>query len=210
VTTVLAVAPTRAAGAALEALGKRRPDLSVTVAVGAASLIQPIEEARPEVLVLARPPASLVARLRELARRARPPAVVVLTDDPRPWLRPDALRSGVRGVLPGEAEAVEVIAAIDAAAAGLLTIHPDLLDALRPSAPVRRAPPGVADQPLTARELEVLSMLAEGLGNKTIAARLGISGHTVKFHLASIFAKLGAGTRTEAVALGVRRGLIAI
>jgi DNA-binding NarL/FixJ family response regulator len=54
----------------------------------------------------------------------------------------------------------------------------------------------------------VLAMLAEGLGNKVIAARLAISEHTVKFHLASIYAKLGVSTRTEAVTAGVRRGLV--
>jgi DNA-binding NarL/FixJ family response regulator len=61
---------------------------------------------------------------------------------------------------------------------------------------------------LTAREIEVLRMLAEGFANKEIASRLGISDHTVKFHISSILAKLGASTRTEAVTLGVRKGLI--
>src|SRR5262249_22163099 len=61
---------------------------------------------------------------------------------------------------------------------------------------------------LTPREVKVLAMVAEGLSNKTIARRLGISEHTVKFHVSSIFAKLGVSSRTEAVTLGVRRGLI--
>ena len=61
---------------------------------------------------------------------------------------------------------------------------------------------------LTRRELEVLQMLAAGLSNKEIAARLNISDHTVKFHVASILGKLGAGSRTEAVSLGIRRGLV--
>jgi DNA-binding NarL/FixJ family response regulator len=63
---------------------------------------------------------------------------------------------------------------------------------------------------LTARETEVLELLAEGLSNKAIAARLGISDQTVKFHVASIGGKLGAANRTEAVRLAVRRGLIAL
>ncbi|HWJ23459.1 MAG TPA: LuxR C-terminal-related transcriptional regulator, partial [Gemmatimonadaceae bacterium] len=58
------------------------------------------------------------------------------------------------------------------------------------------------------REIEVLGMLAEGLGNKQIAPRLGITEHTVKYHVASIFAKLGASSRTEAVMVGARRGLV--
>lgn len=63
---------------------------------------------------------------------------------------------------------------------------------------------------ITSREIDVLRMLAHGLVNKDIAARLGISEHTVKFHISSILDKLGASTRTEAVTLGIRRGLIPI
>lgn len=76
-------------------------------------------------------------------------------------------------------------------------------------APARRE----ADVPveaLTARELDVLPLLADGLSNRDIALRLAISEHTVKFHLASIFGKLGAATRTEAVHRAVRLGLIDI
>ena len=63
-------------------------------------------------------------------------------------------------------------------------------------------------EPLTKREREVLQMLAAGLGNKEIAAKLNISDHTAKFHVGSILGKLGAASRTEAVALGIRRGLV--
>ena len=61
---------------------------------------------------------------------------------------------------------------------------------------------------LTAREIEILRMLADGLGNKQIASQLGISEHTVKFHISSILDKLGASSRTEAVTSGIRMGLI--
>jgi DNA-binding NarL/FixJ family response regulator len=61
---------------------------------------------------------------------------------------------------------------------------------------------------LTRRELQVLELLAEGLGNKIIAGRIGISERTVKFHVTRIFDKLGVGSRTEAVTAGLRRGLI--
>jgi DNA-binding CsgD family transcriptional regulator len=73
---------------------------------------------------------------------------------------------------------------------------------------VRGPSPAVGGETLTPRETEVLRMLAEGAGNKQIARRLGISEHTVKFHVGSILAKLNAASRTEAVTLGVRRGLI--
>ena len=68
----------------------------------------------------------------------------------------------------------------------------------------------VASPSLTAREIEVLRALADGLGNKQIAARLAISEHTVKFHVASIFEKLGAASRTEAVTMGIRLGHVSI
>jgi DNA-binding NarL/FixJ family response regulator len=65
-------------------------------------------------------------------------------------------------------------------------------------------------EPLTPREIEVLELMAEGLANKTIAARLGISDQTVKFHVAAIAGKLGAANRTDAVRLAVRSGLITL
>jgi DNA-binding NarL/FixJ family response regulator len=67
-----------------------------------------------------------------------------------------------------------------------------------------------SDQILTPREIEVVRMIADGLGNKEIASKLGISDHTVKFHISSIFAKLGAANRAEAVVLGIRQGLIMV
>ena len=65
-------------------------------------------------------------------------------------------------------------------------------------------------EPLTARERQVLSLLADGLPNKAIAASLGLSEETVKFHLAAIFGKLGASNRTDAVRIALRRGLVAL
>jgi len=120
----------------------------------------------------------------------------------------EALRHGVRAILPADASATEILAAIEAAAAGLAAIDPADLEALVAAA----APQAVADvaTPLTARELDVLRMLAEGAANKTIAWKLGISEHTVKFHVAQILAKLNAGTRTEAVTVGIRKGLILV
>jgi len=66
------------------------------------------------------------------------------------------------------------------------------------------------EEPLTPREIEVLELLAEGLPNKTIAARLGISDQTVKFHVAAICGKLGAANRTEAARRAIRRGLVSL
>jgi DNA-binding NarL/FixJ family response regulator len=82
------------------------------------------------------------------------------------------------------------------------------MDAIFPAAVPASRPLAELPEPLTRREREVLQMLASGLGNKLIAARLVISEHTVKFHVASILGKLGAGSRTEAVSIGIRRGLV--
>jgi DNA-binding CsgD family transcriptional regulator len=78
---------------------------------------------------------------------------------------------------------------------------------LAASAPV---PVSAASAALTARELDVLRLVAEGDANKEIAWKLGISEHTAKFHVASILGKLNAGSRTEAVTIGIRRGLVLI
>lgn len=114
-----------------------------------------------------------------------------------------ALRAGARGIVHRGADAPTLAAALTAAAAGLTVLEPSLAsDWLRP--------PGAAkgEEPLTPREREVLGLLAEGLGNKAIAARLAISEHTAKFHVNAILAKLGAGSRAEAIVLAARQGLV--
>ena len=136
----------------------------------------------------------------------RETAVVVLLDQSAPVWAGQAMRAGVRGVLSSDAEAGQLALAIEAAAGGLFVLHPDEVRAERSSSP--RAATLELSEPLTARERQVLQMLGGGLGNKEIASRLKISGHTVKFHVASILGKLGASSRTEAVAIGLRRGLI--
>ncbi|HEX2516528.1 MAG TPA: response regulator transcription factor, partial [Chloroflexota bacterium] len=119
--------------------------------------------------------------------------------------------------LSREAGGEQLIAAIRAAGSGLVTLDPALAAGLLvrplPSGPGGlAAPEGAmgAEAELTLREGEVLGLVAEGLANKAIARRLGISEHTVKFHVAAILAKLGAGSRTEAVRLGAQRGLVAL
>jgi DNA-binding NarL/FixJ family response regulator len=135
-------------------------------------------------------------------------AVIVLLDHaPAGWVA-DALRAGVRAILPAAVSADQLAPAIDAAIAGLFIIHPSELTAVLPAASAVSSPMPELAELLTPREREVLQMLASGLANKEIAAKLSISDHTVKFHVASILGKLGASTRTEAVALGIRRGLV--
>jgi len=131
-------------------------------------------------------------------------SVVVLSEHSEPRWFAEALRAGVRAILPSNISPDELIAGLEAAAAGLIVLHPAEVDGLFPAVEPASSP--LAE--LTPRESEVLQMLASGLANKEIAARLAISEHTVKFHVASILGKLGAASRTEAVSLGIRRGLV--
>lgn len=127
-------------------------------------------------------------------------------------LTQDAELSGgdasIRAVLPLNASAAEIVAAIVAAAADLTVLtQAQVRHLLRGRQTTEH---GILVEPLTPRESQVLRMLADGLGNKEIAARLGISDHTAKFHVTQILGKLGAGSRTEAVAIGIRRGMVPI
>jgi NarL family two-component system response regulator YdfI len=138
-------------------------------------------------------------------------AIVLLTEvsDPRSISR--LLRSGVRAILSRESDPDDVLSAIYASYDGLVLLSTPTAESL--AAVYGDRPLEVEaelSEEITARETDVLRMLAEGLVNKDIAARLGISEHTVKFHISSILDKLGASTRTEAVTLGIRRGLIPI
>jgi DNA-binding NarL/FixJ family response regulator len=121
--------------------------------------------------------------------------------------RADALRHGVRAVLPSQVTGPQLVAAIEAVAVGLGVFDPDEIEQLVPLRSVNEAP-GQLLEALTPREIQVLRAMAEGLGNKEIAAQLGISENTVKFHVGSVMGKLGAGSRTEAVMLGIRHGLV--
>jgi DNA-binding NarL/FixJ family response regulator len=134
------------------------------------------------------------------------PVFVLLTDREDAAAMLASPQSGLRAVLPLDAAAHEILAAIAAAMEGLIVLHPDLLASL-PIGGTTQAP-HAPDASLTPREIEVLRMLAEGLANKNIAWKLGISEHTVKFHVTSIFTKLNVSSRAEAVATGMRRGLI--
>ncbi|HLJ82114.1 MAG TPA: response regulator transcription factor [Ktedonobacterales bacterium] len=116
------------------------------------------------------------------------------------------------GILRRDATPEEIVAALTAVAGGLITLDRRLASSLLAPAERSLAPTAarlsVADETLTARELEVLQLLAQGLPNKLIAQRLRISEHTAKFHVSAIMMKLGAASRTEAVTLAARRGLL--
>jgi two-component system, NarL family, response regulator YdfI len=132
--------------------------------------------------------------------------VLLVGQPPLSWVN-RAIRAGVRGILPEGVSSEQLISTLEAVSRGLVVMHPSQMQLLR----VRGASFDDSSEmiePLTARERDVLQMLSEGLGNKEIAARLRISEHTVKFHVASILGKLGVSSRTEAVTVALRRGLI--
>lgn len=133
--------------------------------------------------------------------------IVLLVDTADAAMLTAGLRANIRAVLAADAAPAEIIAAIRSAAVGLITLQPSTLDLV---AEDRRPALAALEEPLSRRELEVLSMLAEGLSNKLIAHNLSISEHTVKFHVTSIMAKLHAASRTDAVMQGIRRGLVMI
>ena len=139
--------------------------------------------------------------------------VVVLIDEPSVGWTVRALQAGVRAILPRESSEDEIVSAVIAADRGLVLLDPDVTKELASQTrTVTSTAENAADglEELTPREVEVLRLMAEGFGNKQIAARLGISDHTVKFHISSILAKLSVSSRTEAVTQGIRMGLIVV
>ena len=109
--------------------------------------------------------------------------------------------------LPSDIDAQALAAAVRAAAAGLIVLDPAIAGATGVHAHARATAEG---ESLTAREREVLHLVAEGLPNKAIARELSISEHTAKFHVGSLLGKLGAASRTEAVTLATRRGILPV
>lgn len=139
-------------------------------------------------------------RLRALGDRDLP--ILVLSPDEASAI--DALGAGARGAALRNVGPDALAAALQAVSRGMFVLDESLARAaLRPR--ISTAPP---PEPLTARELEVLELLAQGLSNKLIADRLGITEHTAKFHVNAILGKLGAQTRTEAVVQALRLGLV--
>ena len=172
-----------------------------------------IQELQPHVVIadLAQPDAQFFSAANDLERAGI--GAVVLIDEPSVGWTARALRAGVRAILPRESSENEIVSAVAAADRGLILLDPEITKELASQTrAVTSNSENGADrlEELTAREVDVLRLMAEGLGNKEIAARLGISDHTVKFHISSILAKLSVSSRTEAVTQGIRMGLIVV
>jgi DNA-binding NarL/FixJ family response regulator len=154
-------------------------------------------------------PAAAAALIRFVADAPAGTGSVALIDEPEPaWVR-SAVSASVNAILARDAEPADLQLAFQAAQAGFVVLHPSSVRGLRAESYRQPSIDGV-EEDLTARESEILRLVSMGLGNKDIAGRLAISEHTVKFHISSILGKLDAASRTEAVSLGIRRGLIPI
>jgi DNA-binding NarL/FixJ family response regulator len=202
---VIVAASSTVSRAGLEAVVRSCSDLHLAATIGTDVLDQDASVLDAEVLLLELPlfDDHWITLLNLYSM-----ACVVLAPSPHPALLTAALRTNIRSVITSDASSAEIVAAICSAAAGLIAIQPQVFELI--SNEPRTLPPAELEEDLTQRELEVLRMLAEGLSNKLIAHGMGISEHTVKFHVAALMAKLHASSRTEAVMQGVRRGLVLI
>jgi two-component system, NarL family, response regulator YdfI len=195
--------------AGLEALLKKTPTIEF-----AGSLHSPLAVAQyaaqlqPDVILLDLENSSGSDASPALPRIPGSFPAVALIDQPSADWTAHALRSGVRAILPRDSGMDDILAAIQAAHSGLVLLDPDVTQNLASRVPTQAPQRAARLDDLTPREIEVLRMLGEGLGNREMASRLGISDHTVKFHISSILDKLGAATRTEAVTMGIRMGII--
>ena len=178
----------------------------VAEGAGSADLERLWPEARPDVVLADDLPGD---RTRLLETAASGGAALVLLGESRDGFHAlaDAPLAGWAYLLK-DADGTEIAGAIFAASAGLAVLDRGLLAGT--VSPAHAETAGAPGEALTARERDVLALMARGLPNKQIAARLEISLHTVKFHVASILGKLGASSRTEAVTVGVRRGAVSL
>jgi two-component system, NarL family, response regulator YdfI len=206
VVRVTIAASSDVACAQIETLLSAETDLCVVASGAAAVLPDLLRQAKPDVLVLELG-SDTAEGLAQIAERVALPATVLLSSDGR--RERHQLELGVRAVLSSHTSAARLAAAIRAVAAGLVVLDEHAAGIGSPSEPEPREERERIDA-LTPRETEVLQLLAEGLPNKEIAGTLGISEHTVKFHLSAIFGKLGATSRTEAVTIGIRQGLVMV
>lgn len=200
---VLVVADDPLARYALAALLAGAEDLDAGEGVTAAEAEAALRRQPADVLVWdAGPAAAELDTAYELVELG-PPLLVVLADEDA---AAHLLGAGASGIIGRDAGAGPLAAAVRALAAGLIAVEGRLAASALP----RRLRAAEPVEPLTAREREVTALLAEGLSNRAIAQRLGISEHTAKFHVTAVLGKLGAQTRAEAVAQAVRLGLIVL
>jgi DNA-binding NarL/FixJ family response regulator len=206
---VLVWAKSAIARAGLEAIVQADERFSIARAEG--DLLASMRACAPDVVLLDGSDSGAARLSAEALQVFDGPSVVVLVENATRGELLRHLQDGPKSLLLRDSNPNEITAALRAASDGLVALSPEILEILWPAGSETTGfndlPPG---EPLTTRESEVLALLADGAGNKEIATRMRISEHTVKFHVSSILNKLGATTRTEAVARGYKEGLIVI
>jgi two-component system, NarL family, nitrate/nitrite response regulator NarL len=216
----LVVASSPLARAGLAAMLENRAGLTVVAQTSLdVDLAETLDIYRPDALVwdVGWEVEGHIARAADV-RDSRIPVLALLGDaEGAADAVPALLAAGVRGVLMQDASADRIAAALGALVQGMVVIEAKVADGVLPRAlnPAERVSGVPSDlrsltDSLTSREIEVLNLIAEGLPNKTIASKLGISEHTVKFHVNAILTKFGAQSRTEAVVRATRAGLITL
>ncbi len=199
---VTIVSPNSALRIGLRELLGRQPDIKV---VGETVDLESVNEMETEVAVLAS-----VSSARFVNRKSSF-AILFLTDDVESVRSMLNSNTQAWGILSPDATEDELTAAVRAVGEGLWVGAPGLVQSLiRLSGRRESSSEESLVEQLTAREMEVIQLMAQGLANKQIALSLSISEHTVKFHLSSLYAKLGISSRTEAVKRGIELGLISL
>jgi DNA-binding NarL/FixJ family response regulator len=186
-----------------------QPDFEVVgEASDGAETVRLAETLHPDVILLdlEMPGTDGVAALEDLRDAGSEARAVVFTAYDTDERILGALRAGARGYLLKGASRAEIFSAIRTVHAGGSLLQPDVTARLLEH--IGRNDGGARAEQLTPRELEVLGLISQGLQNSEIATQLFVTERTVKFHVSSILAKLGADNRTEAVAIAARRGLI--
>lgn len=212
---ILIVAPYAFLRAGLEALLAEEAQCRVVgAASGSGELESLLADTRPDVILVdSEEDKDEFARILGLAVGAEV-GIALLGEEPEFVARLLSSEATAWAYLRREAEGAEIASALQAVASGLVVLDRAFTEHLRVDAVVETNPvlpvSLLSRETLTSRERQVLELMAEGLANKQIAARLAISLHTVKFHVASILAKLGAASRTEAVTLGARNGMVTL
>ena len=200
---VTVVSPNPALRIGLRELLRNFPEISV---VGEAADFDELDILKEETDVL------LLASVSDLPEMGEVfPAILLLTDSLEDAQILAKNPSGIWGILPMSASEEELEAALQALGEGLWVGAPALLRGLmREPNRIELVNGDELPESLTARETEVLQLIAQGLANKQVALKLNISEHTVKFHLSSLYAKLNVSSRTEAIRIGLSLGLISL
>jgi DNA-binding NarL/FixJ family response regulator len=203
---VVSASPSWRDGIAALLSEEREIELAGTVAtIGELSQLARV----PDVVILDAPNDGTIDTLLQNNSPALP--FVILTDELDADAAVRLLRIGSVALLEADPPAKHLLAALRAVAGGLSSLSPaHVAPLMHPAANPNSRRSADWIEPLTPRELQILRMLSDGLPNKSIATQLQISEHTAKFHVGHILAKLGAESRTEAVALALRHGLIMV